>query len=150
LTNVENGPTLSHRPVSFLAAFHRVMRRRLVLLSGSLQLAATAPAGDAMPEGERARVDRLILYVESRTDVAFVRNGTAYTSRDAATFLRGKMDRMGRGVTTAQQFVEQIASKSSTSGEPYMIRHADGRVEHSAKFLGEELKRMEATKPRTY
>jgi hypothetical protein len=125
------------------------MRRRLLLLSGSLWL-CLAWAGDGMPEAERTRVERLIVYVESRTDVAFVRNGTAYSSRDAATFLRGKMDRMGNGVTTAQQFIEQIASKSSTSGEPYMIRHPDGRMEHSAKFLGEELKRMEATKPRTY
>jgi hypothetical protein len=125
------------------------MRRRLLLLSGSLWL-PLAWAGDVMPEAERARVERLIVYVESRSDVAFVRNGTAYSSRDAASFLRGKMDRMGRGVTSAQQFIEQIASKSSTSGEPYMIRHADGRMEQSAKFLGEELKRMEAAKPRTY
>jgi hypothetical protein len=118
------------------------MRRRLLLLSGSLLL-PLARAGDAMPAGERSRVERLIAYVESRSDVAFVRNGTAYSSRDAASFLRGKMDQMGSRVTTAQQFIEQIASRSSTSGEPYMIRHADGRMEHSSKFLGDELKRME-------
>lgn len=121
------------------------MRRRLLLLSGSLLL-PVARAGDAMPAPEKHRVERLIAYVESRTDVAFVRNGTAYSSRDAASFLRGKMDHMGDGVMTAQQFIDRIASRSSTSGEPYMIRHADGRMEHSARFLGDELKRMDGSR----
>ena len=119
------------------------MRRRLLLFLGPL-CAVAAWAGDAMPPAEKRRVERLIQYVETRTDVAFVRNGTAYTSRDAADFLRKKMDYMGDRVSTAQQFVDQIASRSSTSGEPYMIRHPDGRMEHSAKFLGDELKRMDA------
>src|SRR5215471_16993327 len=110
------------------------MRRRLLLLSGPL-LAFAAWADDAMPPAERSRVDRLIQYVESRTDLAFVRNGTSYSSKDAATFLREKMSAMGGNVTTALQFVEQIASKSSMSGEPYMIRYPDGRMEPSAKFL---------------
>jgi len=123
------------------------MRRRLLLLSGPLLIRA-AWAGDAMPAAERDRVERLISYVESHTDVAFVRNGTAYDSKDAATFLREKMNAMGDRVTTAQQFIEQIATRSSMSGEPYMIRHPDGRTEHSAKFLGDELKRMNAATSR--
>jgi hypothetical protein len=97
-----------------------------------------------MPAGERDRVDRLIGYVESRTDLAFVRNGQDYSSKDAASFLREKMDQMGGSVTTAQQFIDQIATRSSMSGEPYMIRHPDGRTEHSAKFLSDELRRMDA------
>jgi len=119
------------------------MRRRLLLLFFPLLAAGARASDDRMPPHERARVERLIAYVESRTDVAFVRNGTAYNSQDAASFLRGKMDAMGDRVTTAQQFIDFIASRSSTSGEPYMVRHADGHMEHSAKFLGEELKRME-------
>ena len=118
------------------------MRRRSLLLSGLL-LVPAARAGDAMPPAERERVERLIVYVESRADVAFMRNGAAYSSREAARFLRGKMDRMGGDVSTAQQFIDRIASRSSTSGQPYMIRHADGRIEQAAKFLGDELKRIE-------
>ena len=118
------------------------MRRRSFLLSGLL-LVPAAWAGDEMPAAESARVERLIQYVESRTDVSFVRNGTAYSSSDAGTFLRGKMKQMGEQVTTAQQFIDQIASRSSTSGEPYMIRHADGRTEQASRFLGDELKRMD-------
>jgi hypothetical protein len=123
----------------------RKMRRRLLLLSAPL-LAAAAWGGDTMPPAERGRVDRLIHYVESRTDVAFVRNGTAYSSKDAATFLREKIDAMGGQVTTAHQFIELIATRSSTSGEPYTIRHADGRREPSAKFLQDELRRMDGAR----
>ena len=46
-------------------------------------------------------------------------------------------------VNTAQQFIEQIASKSSTSDEPYVIRFTDGREMPAAKFLSDELKRMD-------
>jgi hypothetical protein len=123
----------------------REMRRRLLLLSAPL-LAAAAWGGDTMPPAERSRVDRLIQYVESRTDVAFVRNGAAYSSKDAAAFLREKMGAMGGQVTTARQFIDLIATRSSMSGEPYTIRHPDGRTEPSAKFLHDELKRMDGTR----
>jgi len=139
MTMKNDGPALSRRPV-FIGRVP--MKRRFLLLYGPLA-ALSAWAGDTMPPAEKHRVERLIQYVESRTDCAFVRNGTAYTSHDAADFLRKKMDYMGDRVSTAQQFVDQIASRSSTSGEPYMIRHADGRMEHSAKFLSDELKRMD-------
>jgi hypothetical protein len=119
------------------------MRRRLLLLSAPL-LSVTAWAGDAMPPAERTRVERLIRYVESRADLVFVRNGKDYNCADAATFLREKLSAMGGDVATARQFIDQIASKSSMSGEPYMVRHPDGRMEPSAKFLGDELKRIEA------
>jgi hypothetical protein len=122
-----------------------MIRRRHVVFCGSLLL-GTAWAGDAMPAAERSRVERLIKYVESRTDVQFIRNGTAYSSQDAASFLRGKMDQMGEGVMSARQFIEQIASRSTMSGQPYMIRYPDGRTEYASKFLGDELKRIDAAR----
>ena len=53
------------------------MMRRLLLLYGPLA-AAAAWAGDAMPPAEKRRVERLIQYVETRIDVAFVRNGEIF------------------------------------------------------------------------
>jgi hypothetical protein len=50
---------------------------------------------------------------------------------------------MGEHVETAAQFIEQIASRSSTSGEPYLIRFTDGRTVAAARFLGDELERMD-------
>jgi Family of unknown function (DUF5329) len=117
-----------------------MLRRRLLLaLPGLIVLPAVAGVSPA----EQARIDRLIDYVESRTDLKFIRNGSEYSSEDAAKFMRGKMKMMGEHVGTAQQFIDQIASKSSTTGQPYLIRFPDGKSMQVAKFLGDELKRMD-------
>lgn len=122
------------------------MRRRDLLgLAVVVTLPLAARAG--VTPAERARIDRLIRFVEGQTEAKFVRNGTAYSGRDAARFLRGKFDKMGEHVGTAQQFIDQIASKSSTSGQPYLIRFADGRTTPVARFLGAELARMDAAAP---
>ncbi|MES1163506.1 MAG: DUF5329 family protein [Rhizobacter sp.] len=91
-----------------------------------------------------SRIERLIRYVESQKDMKFVRNGSEYSSADAGKFLRGKMEAMGAEVTTAREFIERIATKSSMSGRPYHVKFADGHMMLAAEFLGEELKRIEA------
>jgi hypothetical protein len=117
------------------------MQRRHVLVA---LLAASAVRVRAAPSpAEEARIERLIAFVEAQTTIRFVRNGSAYSPADAAKFLRGKYKKMGEHVTTAQQFIEQIASKSSTTGEAYLIRYADGRQVPAARFLGDELQRMD-------
>lgn len=115
---------------------------RRALLSTLLVLCAPASAG--ISTAEQARIDRLIDYVETRKGVVFMRNGTDYSSEEAAKFMRGKMKMMGGDVTTAQQFIDQIASKSSTTGQAYLVRFNDGKTQTVAKFLGDELARIDA------
>lgn len=102
-----------------------------------------APALAGVSPVEELRIDRLIEYVRSRHDVIFVRNGSDYSCEDAANFMRGKLRAMGGQVSTAQQFIEQIATKSSTTGQPYTTRFADGKTMPLAQFLSNELKRMD-------
>jgi ABC-type sugar transport system substrate-binding protein len=116
--------------------------RRTVLIAAAALLFAGAASAGVSP-AEQARIDRLIEYIHTHKDVTFVRNGKDYSCEDAAKFMRGKMKAMGEHVSTAQQFIEQIASKSSTSGQPYMVRFADGKTLPVAKFLGDELSRMD-------
>jgi len=92
---------------------------------------------------EQARIERLLRYVEVQKRATFLRNGKAYSCREAALFLRAKYAKMGEHVTTAAQFIEQIASRSSTTGEAYKMRLADGRTVTAAKALGDELVRMD-------
>ena len=101
------------------------------------------PLMAAPPPQEQSRIDRLIHFVESRKDIKFVRNGTEYYCAEAAKFLRGKLEAMGREVSSAREFIERIASKSSTSGEPYHVKFADGKTMLASQFLGDELKRLE-------
>ena len=107
-------------------------------------LAASAGSSAAPPPLEQARIDKLIRHVEVQKGMKFIRNGTEYTCEEAGRFLRGKMESMGAEVTSAREFIERIASKSSMSGKPYHVRFSDGRSMSSAQFLGDELKRLEA------
>ncbi|MFZ2652747.1 MAG: DUF5329 family protein [Burkholderiaceae bacterium] len=117
-------------------------QRRDALIWAMGLLAVPALAGRTL--AEQSRIDRLIGYVESRKDAKFVRNGSEYSCEDAAKFMRGKLKAMGEHVGTAEQFIEQIATKSSTTGQLYLIRFPDGKVVPSAVFLGDELKRMDS------
>ena len=118
-----------------------MLRRRFVLSLGSLfALGAMAAASPH----EQSRIDRLIRFVETQKDMKFVRNGTEYSCADAAKFLRGKLDSMGRDVSTAREFIERIGTKSSMTGRPYQVKFADGRMMPAAQFLSDELKRIES------
>ena len=115
------------------------MALSVLMLAGAGSGAAAAP-----PPHEQARIDKLIRHVETQKGMTFIRNGTEYSCADAARFLRGKMDSMGAEVSTAREFIDRIATKSSMSGKPYQVRFSDGRQVPAAQFLGDELKRLEA------
>lgn len=120
-----------------------MQRRRFCCLTATVFAGAAVPAAAAPQPAELARIERLIGAVALRGDLHFVRNGKAYTAADAARFLREKLKAQGDGVQTVQDFIERIASRSSTSGRPYLIRHADGREQPAAALLHEELQRLE-------
>ena len=125
-----------------------MVRRRLLVIGSmalsGLMLASAGSSAAAPPPHEQARIDKLIRHVETQKGMTFIRNGTEYSCVDAARFLRGKMESMGAEVTTAREFIERIATKSSMSGKPYQVRFNDGRLIPAAQFLGDELKRLEA------
>jgi hypothetical protein len=75
--------------------------------------------------------------------MSFVRNGRAHSPDDAAKFLREKLKAMGSDVRTAEDFIDKVATKSSTSGKPYTVRYEDGREVTSAEFLRNELARQD-------
>jgi len=119
------------------------MKRRLCL--GLLGAWCTAPAWAEPPAAEAARIDKLILAVAHRGDIRFLRNGKEYDCRQAAEFLRGKLKWRMEKVATVQDFIEQIGTRSTTTGEVYQVKLADGRTLPSAEFLRQELRRIEKT-----
>lgn len=112
-------------------------------LLAALLAGAAATAWAAADEIEQARIERLLRFVETRKRMVFVRNGKDHSSSEAAAFLRAKYAKLGGGVTTAKQFIEQIATRSSTTGEIYEVRLPDGRTLPAATVLREELARMD-------
>ena len=93
---------------------------------------------------EKEKIEQLIQRVENLQDAKFVRNGKEYDAKTAGKFLKGKWDANTAKIKTAQDFIEVAATKSSTSGKPYLIRYADGKEIPSAEFLTAELKAIES------
>jgi hypothetical protein len=121
-----------------------MFRRSFLMSASALMVFCVSSAARAEPPAkEQTRIQRLIAFVENQKGMKFIRNGTEYSCADAAKFLRGKMDSMGGEVTSAHEFIERIASKSSMSGQPYQVKFADGKTMLAAQFLSEELKRLE-------
>jgi len=103
---------------------------------------ATQPAREAALT-EREKIAALIEHVEQLENAVFIRNGVEHDADDAADHMRMKLRYAGNRVKTAEQFIERIASESSTTGKPYHIRLADGTTHKSGEYLRQVLERLE-------
>ncbi|MDB6072149.1 MAG: hypothetical protein JWL81_3320 [Verrucomicrobiales bacterium] len=119
----------------------------LILLFTILSWTPAGWAGEAAAPAEKAKIESLILRMQTMTDASFVRNGKEYDAKTAARFLRGKWEANSDEIRTAADFIDKAATKSSTSGKPYMIKTKAGVETSAADFLKAELKKIE--KPAT-
>jgi hypothetical protein len=111
-----------------------------------LLFAAAGIAGE-LPADEERLIEALIARIAGMTDVVFIRNDRSYDAATAAEFLRRKWRRHAAEVRSAEDFIERIASGSSTTGAPYRIRLAGGRELPCATVLREELGRIRKNAP---
>jgi tRNA C32,U32 (ribose-2'-O)-methylase TrmJ len=95
------------------------------------------------PTTEKQKIEALIKHVEGMKDAKFVRNDKEYDAKTAAKFLRGKWEAKEAEIKTAKDFIEKVASASSTTGKPYLIRPKDGKEMKSGEYLLAELKKLE-------
>jgi hypothetical protein len=125
-----------------------------VLAKPNLQVppspASTRP-GNSTPShmSEPAKIEALIAAVEQLQGAVFIRNGSEHDAAKAGAHLRRKLDYAGSKIKTAEQFIELLATGSSTTGKPYRIRFADGHSVDSAVFFREQLRRLEAPAPKS-
>jgi Family of unknown function (DUF5329) len=115
----------------------------VVLVLGWLAVLSLPLLADDKAPSEKEKIEQLIQRVENLKDAKFVRNGKEYDAKTAGKFLKGKWDANTAKIKTAQDFIEIAATKSTTSGKPYLIRSADGTEIPSAEFLTTELKAIE-------
>ena len=112
--------------------------------AGIVAMTPASPAHAVPGAAEQLRIDAVINAVGARAESKFVRNGRDFSAADAARFLREKLKARGAALRSAEAFIEQIATGSSTTGQPYLIRWPDGRVQPAAEFLRAELQRNDA------
>ena len=116
------------------------MRRRFVLgFLGMLVAGSSFSFADAAEDIEQAKISYLIAEVGNLKGAKFIRNGKAYGVAEAVEHMNLKRRMAGSRVKTAEDFSRYCATRSSESGQPYLIRLADGHTLESAKFLHERL-----------
>lgn len=109
----------------------------LALVFGFASSAFAAPA--------REEIEQLLARVAALEEVKFVRNGTEHTAAQAVAHLRLKWERQAERIRTAEDFIAQCATKSSTSGSRYRLRSKDGNESDCATLLGGWLTEMRRT-----
>lgn len=90
------------------------------------------------------KIEALTKRVGELKDAKFLRNGSTYGPSTAVRFLRGKWDGNKTDVKTVRDFIDKVASKSGTTGEPYLMRFNDGKEIPRREYLLAELKKLES------
>ena len=96
------------------------MRTFVICLVAAVNLAPLSLRAETMDD----EIDYLLETVAA-SDCTFIRNGKEHNSADASDHLATKRRRGKRYFNTTEEFIENLASKSSWSGRPYQIRCGD-------------------------
>jgi hypothetical protein len=108
----------------------------------ALSVCSAALRAADLPPATEKQIEALIAAIERMADATFIRNGRPYGAAVAAEFLRRKWRHREANVGSADDFIEKVASFSSTTGQPYLIRFSDGRETPCAIFLRTELSNL--------
>ncbi len=84
----------------------------------------------------------MINSLERQTDIVFIRNGSEHNASEAAAHLRLKLGNTKNRIDTAEQFIDKVASASSITGKPYLVRLPGKAEETSNSFLHRLLKQI--------
>lgn len=99
-------------------------------------LAVPSLAG-AAPDAKATReIDHLLAFVAA-SDCKFVRSGSEYDGKAARDHLARKLDAARSMLSTADQFVDHVATGSSMTGEAYKVRCGSRELSSQAWLRGE-------------
>lgn len=102
------------------------------LFSFAVAILVAAPLRAA--ETPAQEIEFLLEHIHN-SKVRFVRSGKEYSGQEGAEHLRKKLARAGKRVKTAEDFINGIASKSSFTGQVYMVKFPDGKMAPTGPWL---------------
>jgi hypothetical protein len=114
---------------------------KIIFCSLSILLFSCFIAHGEKPCSQRENADKIIAYLIDRvaeSHLTFTRNGTEYSSQEAADHIRNKYEYFKSRIESPEDFIYVCASKSLESGKPYLVSTAQGKVPME-KWLGEIL-----------
>jgi hypothetical protein len=122
--------------------FYRRSKQLKLILGFALVITTISSLSAAPSAREKQRIDALIAAVE-KSGLIFIRNGSEHSAADAASHMRLKFNNAGNRISTAEQFIDYLASKSSITGSPYFLKFPDGRTEKAGIWLHRKLKELD-------
>ena len=122
------------------------MKKKITILFIVL-ISLIAVRAYAQDSREAAKIQYLIASVETLEGAKFIRNGSEYDARSAANHLRLKLKNAGKRVRTAEDFIKYCGSKSSMTGESYLIRFSDGTTVKTEAFFRKKLMAFAKDRP---
>jgi hypothetical protein len=118
-------------------------RSRYVIVALTLAIGVGVASAASTPAPVRTEIEALLGRLEA-SGCEFNRNGTWYKSTEAKTHLLRKLEYI-EGRTTlknTEQFIEIVASSSSSSGKAYQVRCQGATPTLSAQWLKVELEAL--------
>ncbi|MBP6123748.1 MAG: DUF5329 domain-containing protein [Providencia sp.] len=101
----------------------------------------------ALSPEEKIRTEALLTELGKQQNLTFTRNGTEHSAVDAESHLRLKLGKTHKRLQTAEQFIDNVASKSSITGEQYQVKDGQGNIIPANKYLHDLLKEKVDKKP---
>ncbi len=109
------------------------------LLSGaSFNTFAITPAADI-------EVTKLLSFV-GKSGCTFIRSGNSYTAVQAQEHLTMKYGKARSKISSAEDFINEVASKSYLTGKAYQINCSAAPAQPTGNWLHAELKRLRSSK----
>jgi hypothetical protein len=101
----------------------------------------------AEPSAEELdKINTLLEALSTKTELTFVRNDKNYKVGRAVSHLKSKLKSARTKISTCQEFIDHVASKSSFSGKPYLIIKDDGSVVQAREYFNDLQKEIESKK----
>ena len=110
-------------------------------------LLMTLPAYAKLTAHEEARINAMLEGLAQKKDLIFVRNGDEHTCDEAVSHLRLKLGNTRNRIDTAEQFIDKVASSSSITGKPYIVKMPGKSDENAQPFLHALIAQTDKTVP---
>jgi len=109
-----------------------------IMFVTSIGLGGAAALAD-VPESQKKEVEHLLEFV-STSDCEFERNGKKHPGEKASSHMNRKYNHFRDKITTTEEFIEYSGTKSTRSGEEYLIYCGTSDPITSKDWLLEELR----------
>jgi hypothetical protein len=97
---------------------------------------------------EDAKIRLLIDRLRNLKGASFIRNGSVHGAAKAAEHLETKWNYAKDEIDSASEFIDEIASRSSMTGNAYRIRFSNGTETNARTYLEGELEKVERSRAR--